>query len=346
MSVALDHVDYLYPNSTNGVRHIDLSIAAGELVAVIGPSGCGKTTLLRLLAGFLTPTRGRVLIEGQDATMRPTRERELGIVFQNYALFPHMSVLENIAYPLKLRKHPRDEQKKRAQQALDMVGLTDYADQLPRQLSGGQQQRVALARALVFQPRALLLDEPLSALDASLRIEMRDEIRRLQREHQIATLHITHDQEEALSMADRIVVMAQGRILQIGTPHEIYYQPATRFVASFVGHANLWFGQIIDATHVDTPLGVLECQRTALPVGSSVSVLVRPERIVLNNETAVRPNAFQGRVERDRYLGALRRFDLIVPGGMLCIECPAMQQSNHVFIPPEAVQLIASDSSQ
>ena len=225
--IEMEGVTFTYPGGNAGVRDIDLTIAAGELLAVIGPSGCGKSTLLRLIAGFLEPDAGTIRIGGRDMSGVSARERNLGIVFQNYALFPHMTALDNAAYPLKVRSIASAERRERAREVLQAVGLAGFIDRLPSGLSGGQQQRVALARALVFRPRALLLDEPLSALDAALRIEMRDEIRRIQREFQIATLHITHDQQEALSMADRVAVMRQGRIVQIAPPRELYERPAT-----------------------------------------------------------------------------------------------------------------------
>jgi putative spermidine/putrescine transport system ATP-binding protein len=218
MSVTLDQVRFAYPGSGAGVRDISLEIREGELLAVIGPSGCGKSTILKLIAGFLMPQSGRLTIAGEDMAHVPPRKRDLGIVFQNYALFPHMTLAENVGYALKMRQVAAKEAGERVREALGMVGLGHLADRRPRSLSGGQQQRVALARALVFRPRALLLDEPLSALDATLRGEMRDEIARLQRLHGIATLHITHDQEEALSMAHRVAVMREGRILQVDTP--------------------------------------------------------------------------------------------------------------------------------
>ncbi|HJS32629.1 MAG TPA: ABC transporter ATP-binding protein, partial [Alphaproteobacteria bacterium] len=202
-TLILDGVAFAYTGSPFRLTDIELTVAPGELVAVIGASGCGKSTVLKLVAGFLAPHRGRVLVDDADVTAMPPRVRNLGVVFQSYALFPHMTAWENVGYPLKVRGVAAGERRQRALRMLDVVGLSDFAHRRPPELSGGQQQRVALARALVFRPRALLLDEPLSALDAALRIEMRDEIRRLQREHAIATLHITHDQEEALSMADR-----------------------------------------------------------------------------------------------------------------------------------------------
>ncbi len=231
-TILLEDVSFTYPGTNIGVHDINLGIRAGELLAVIGPSGCGKSTLLKIIAGFVQPSRGRVIIAGKDAAGIPPRERNIGIVFQSYSLFPHMTALENVAYPLKLRGPPAAARQAMARDILGRVGLKDQAGKLPAQLSGGQQQRVALARALVFDPQALLLDEPLSALDAALRVEMRDEVRRLQRLHKIATMHITHDQEEALSMADRVAVMRDGRLVQVDAPKALYARPANRDIAA------------------------------------------------------------------------------------------------------------------
>ncbi len=343
MSVTLDQVSFAYPGGGAGVRDITLEIREGELLAVIGPSGCGKSTILKLIAGFLMPQSGRITIGGEDMTHVPPRKRDLGIVFQNYALFPHMTLVENVGYALKLRQVPAVEASERVREALGMVGLGHLADRLPRSLSGGQQQRVALARALVFRPRALLLDEPLSALDATLRGEMRDEIARLQQLHGIATLHITHDQEEALSMAHRVAVMRDGRILQVDTPEGLYARPANRAVAAFVGQANLFDGEVLDAVTVRTPIGDLACGAHAFPRGAAVAVLIRPEAI-RPADHAEGPNRFAGSVTRDRFLGALRRFDFTLQSGQRL----ALETESHIAppgaieLPPAAVQVIAT----
>ncbi len=341
MSFSLDNVSFTYPGTSVGVSQIDLTIADGELVAVIGPSGCGKTTVLKLVAGFLTPDSGRVMFDGVDGTTLPTRQRDLGIVFQNYALFPHMTALDNIAYPLKLRDVSRQERTTRAQQSLEMVGLAAAGHKRPGAMSGGQQQRIALARALIFQPRALLLDEPLSALDAAKRVEMRDEIRRLQQLHGIATLHITHDQEEALSLADRVVVMAQGRILQAATPRELYNRPVNRTVAAFVGQANLFDGTARSATCVETPLGALTCAPHSFPVGAAITMLMRPERFRIG-AASDGLNTFEGTVMQDRFLGSIRRFDLETQGGSrILVETAEAGDPKQIHIRPEDVQVIA-----
>ena len=340
-TLALEDVAFAYPGSGFRIDGLDLTVAPGELVAVIGASGSGKSTVLKLAAGFLAPARGRVVIDGADVTGAPPRLRELGVVFQAYALFPHMTALDNVAYPLKVRGLDRRARREQAMRMLALVGLETLAGRRPDQLSGGQQQRVALARALVFRPRALLLDEPLSALDAALRGEMRDEIRRLQREHAIATLHVTHDQEEALSMADRVVVMREGRIEQAGTPRQLYETPRTRWVASFVGRANLWDGVVRDAAAVETPIGLLRAGPLRLPPGTRVTVLVRPEfvRIGAAPDGA---NTFQGRVARDRFLGATRRYDLQVAGGTIIGETSEAAAVDVVHVPSDRVQVITN----
>jgi putative spermidine/putrescine transport system ATP-binding protein len=287
-----------------------------------------------------------VLLEGRDATTLPPRRRELGIVFQAYALFPHMTALENVAWPLALRGMARAERRRRAGEMLERVGLSAQAGQRPGALSGGQQQRVALARALVFGPKALLLDEPLSALDASLRLSMRDEIRRLQQESGIATLHITHDQEEALSIADRVAVMRDGRILQCATPRELYARPASRSVAGFVGHANLWAARVVDEGTLHTPLGALRAAARGFAPGSTVAALVRPER-VRPGPAPDGANQFAGRVARDRFLGSFRRIDLALPGGTVVLEAAAdalpEAASLTIHILPDAVQVLPAD---
>ena len=220
------------------VDDISLDIEQGKLTTLLGPSGCGKTTSLRMLAGFSKPTAGQILIEGEDCTRLPPEKRGLGMVFQQYALFPHMTVRDNVGYGLKLRKVPAAERRKRADEALELVGLTAHADKRPRQMSGGQQQRVALARAIAIRPRLLLLDEPLSALDARLRVEMRAELRRIQAETGLCVVLVTHDQDEALELSDQMVVMRAGRIEQAGTPQAVFSAPASRFVAEFLGYEN------------------------------------------------------------------------------------------------------------
>ncbi|MBB3809375.1 ABC transporter ATP-binding protein [Pseudochelatococcus contaminans] len=341
MSLTYDNVSFIYPGSTAGVFDIALDIARGELVAVIGASGSGKSTILKLLAGFMQPDAGRILVEGQDVGPLAPEDRRLGVVFQNYALFPHMRLWENITYPLKVRGIRRAERRARAQEMLARVGMEGRGDDWPTAISGGQQQRVALARALIFEPRGLLLDEPLSALDAGLRTSMRDEIRRVQRAAGIATLLVTHDQEEALSIADRIVVMHDGRIIQTGTPQELYETPVNAQVAAFVGQSNLWPGTVEQTGRVRTPIGTLACPTEGYAPGAAVTVLVRPERILpAEPEQPPRVNDFRGTVVADRYLGPVRRIDLSVDGGLIRLETHARGAVGRVSIPAEAVRLL------
>src|ERR1700728_97113 len=238
--------------------NVSLKIGRGEFMTLLGPSGCGKTTLLKLAAGFLGPDSGTVAIDGQCVNDVPTYKREIGMMFQNYALFPHMSVAENIAYGLKTRHVPRGEIRRRTADALALVKLTGMEDRKPRQLSGGQQQRVALARALVINPTVLLLDEPFSALDKNLRASMQVELREIQRKLNVTTIFVTHDQGEALSLSDRVAVMSEGRVRQLGTPQQIYRQPCDRFVASFVGDTNVLRGRLegIESTSAVIAVGI------------------------------------------------------------------------------------------
>jgi putative spermidine/putrescine transport system ATP-binding protein len=346
MTIALDHVSFSYGPGGAGIGDLSLAIGEGELMAMIGPSGCGKSTVLKLIAGFLAPSAGAITIAGQPMGAIAPKDRDLGVVFQSYALFPHMTLAENVGYPLKLRRISPAEAGRRVAEALSMVGLSALADRLPRSLSGGQQQRVALARALVFRPRALLLDEPLSALDAAMRAEMRDEIRRLQRHHGIATLHITHDQEEALSMADRVAVMRAGALLQVAPPRELYRRPASHDVAAFVGHANLFQGTVLDRRTVRVDWGDLACAPHEFVPGAAVGVLIRPEAIVPRERCGESDRAgtlYPGVVLRDRFLGSLRRLDIALERGPTLLVETAHDdiQPTHVELPPDAVQVIA-----
>jgi len=265
---------------TRALDGLSIEMAPGELVALLGPSGCGKTTALRIVAGFETADTGSVLIDGRDISSVPAARRDMGMVFQSYSLFPNMSALDNVAFGLRMRKIGTDERRKRAAGLLDMVGLAPQAAQYPHQLSGGQQQRVALARALAIQPRVLLLDEPLSALDAKVRLQLREQIRLLQQQLGTTTLFVTHDQEEALSMADRVGVMSQGRLEQIAAPDELYTNPATAFVAEFVGVMNRIPGELRGGGMV-TALGRAVPVRGRAPDETAVDVLVRPEGLTM-----------------------------------------------------------------
>lgn len=274
----LDGVSKRY-GDFHAVRDVSLEVADGEFVVLLGPSGCGKTTTLRMIAGFIAPTAGAISLGGRDVTALPPWNRNAGLVFQNYALFPHLSVAENVAFGLEMRKLPKTDIGVRVVEALRLVRLDHLAERLPRQLSGGQQQRVALARALAIRPDVLLLDEPLSNLDAKLRVEVRVEIRELQRQLGLTTVMVTHDQEEALTMADRLVVMNEGSVRQIGTQREIYEAPADRFVAGFVGRSAFVSG-VIEAPGRFRSKGGLDIRVAKAPSGNAVLAL-RPERVQL-----------------------------------------------------------------
>jgi len=283
--------------------HISLDIADGEFVVLLGPSGCGKTTTLRIVAGFVEPTSGTVHIGERDITSLPPWRRNVGLVFQNYALFPHMTVAENVAFGLEMRRIPKPAMAQKVAEALRLVRLDHFGDRLPRQLSGGQQQRVALARALAFHPDVLLLDEPLSNLDAKLRQEVRIEIRELQRKLGLTTVMVTHDQEEALTMADRLVVMSEGRIRQIGSQQDLYERPSEKFVADFVGRSTFIEGRMDGPGRFISAGGlIIACEAN----GSGTACLaLRPERLVLGTISASpMDNSFPGAVEFISYLGS------------------------------------------
>jgi spermidine/putrescine ABC transporter ATP-binding subunit len=289
--------------TVRAVDGLDLAVHEGEFVALLGPSGCGKTTTLNLVAGFVEPTAGRILIDGEDVTGRPAHLRGLGVVFQSYALFPHLSVRENVAFGLRERRVPAAEIGRRVDDALELVRLDRHGRQRPAELSGGMQQRVALARALVYRPRVLLLDEPLAALDKKLREEMRVELRAIQRSVGITTVFVTHDQAEALGLADRIAVLNHGRIEQLGAPREIYERPATRFVADFIGASTVLRGHVVAADRVTVAAGTLRVAGgRAWPAGADVELAIRPERVRL----AAGPgdNVLDARVEGLVYQGA------------------------------------------
>ncbi len=290
------------------VEDFNLEVEKGEFISFLGPSGCGKTTTLRMIAGFELPTSGEVVLDGENITYKAPNERNVGMVFQSYALFPNMTVAQNIGFGLQVRKTPADEIQTMVKEMLGLIHLEKHAEKYPYQLSGGQQQRVALARALAINPRVLLLDEPLSALDAKIRVELRQEIRRIQQKMGITTIYVTHDQEEALSLSDRIVVMSQGHMEQVGTPAEIYNRPTTEFVASFVGQLNL-----LPVSEVDLKNGVCKLNGQLVRFDHS-----EPRQISDKPRLAIRPEEFQfgqtegrnliqGRVEVVMFLGAVVR---------------------------------------
>ncbi|MGE0424257.1 MAG: ABC transporter ATP-binding protein [Reyranellaceae bacterium] len=288
----------------HAVRDVNLQVADGEFLVLLGPSGCGKTTTLRMVAGFIEPTAGHVRLDGNDVTELPPWRRNAGMVFQSYALFPHLSVAQNVAFGLEMRKLPRADVAKRVEEALALVRLSGFDARLPRQLSGGQQQRVALARALAIRPDVLLLDEPLSNLDAKLRQEVRVEIRELQRQLGLTAVMVTHDQEEALTMADRLVVMNEGSVCQVGTQRELYETPADRFVAGFVGRSTFLAGRIEAPGRFRTEGGLALACSGGTP--GPASLALRPERLEIAAESlSGLDNRLPGTVEFVSYLGAL-----------------------------------------
>jgi putative spermidine/putrescine transport system ATP-binding protein len=297
------------------VDGFDLGVQRGEFISFLGPSGCGKTTVLRMVAGFEHPTTGHILIEGSDVTDLPPSQRRIGMVFQAYALFPNMSVADNIAFGLKVAGEPKAAAARRVAEMLELIGLEKLGARFPFELSGGQQQRVALARALAPRPRMLLLDEPLSALDAKIRLSLRSQIREIQRELGITTIFVTHDQEEALSISDRIVVMNAGVAEQVGTPFDIYNAPATRFVAGFVGTLNMLQAQVDDVAAGTVLLGGKAIKLNQLPPhaspGEKLTLAVRPEAVSLVNGHA--PDVvLEGRVAEVSFLGAVIRIKIAV----------------------------------
>ncbi|MCE9616234.1 MAG: ABC transporter ATP-binding protein [Lentisphaerae bacterium] len=307
---------------TRAVDAVSLRIEPGELFFLLGPSGCGKTTLLRCLAGFYTPDEGAIRIGERDVTRLAPHVRDTGMVFQSYALWPHLTVQQNVAFGLEMRKLGREEIDRRVGQALELVRMADRARHKPNQLSGGQQQRVALARALVIRPQCLLLDEPLSNLDAKLRLEMRGEIRRICKESGLTALYVTHDQKEALSIADRLAVMESGQLRQLGTPREVYLRPASRFVATFIGETNCLEGRVTGRAagrmQIQTSVGQLESAASplpSLPDGAPVVVSIRPEVIQFSAPPAGSLNVLHGLVHDSMYLGevAQHQIQLAVP---------------------------------
>ena len=305
--------------AVNVIKGVDLEIKQGEFVVFVGPSGCGKSTLLRLIAGLEMATAGSIVLEGRDITNQPSSKRDLAMVFQSYAIFPHLNVFENIAYGLNVQRLPKDVIERRVGKVLELVHLEGYGQRAPTQLSGGQQQRVALARALVMEPKVLLMDEPLSNLDAKLREEMRTEIRRIQKELNITSVYVTHDQIEAMTLSDRIVVMNLGLIEQIGTPMEMYRYPASRFVANFIGRANFVDGVIQEhsqrALTVKTLGEVVRLKdvvRTFKPE-EAVTLIVRPEMVRVKKSG----EHFKGIVRRAVYLGDVCEYDVEISGQVI-----------------------------
>jgi putative spermidine/putrescine transport system ATP-binding protein len=317
---------------------MSLEIAPGELVALLGPSGCGKTTALRIVAGFETADTGEVLIDGRDVSGMPAAKRDMGMVFQSYSLFPNMSALDNVGFGLRMRKATGTVRRQKAGELLEMVGLSAQAGQFPHQLSGGQQQRVALARALAVEPRVLLLDEPLSALDAKVRLQLREQIRTLQQRLGTTTLFVTHDQEEALSMADRVGVMRAGKLEQVAAPDELYDRPATAFVAEFVGTMNRLPGSLGSDGRTVTVLGSTVPVQEGGPASGPVAVLVRPE-----NLTVAPAEGGNGIVFLRTFLGATSRITVLLSGDLqVLVDVPSTHAA--AMTPGASVQVgIGSD---
>lgn len=309
------------------LRGLALTIAPGELVALLGPSGCGKTTALRIVAGLEQADGGRVVIAGDDVTSRPANKRDVGMVFQAYSLFPHMTAMQNVSFGLYLRKVNSSESRRRAGEMLELVGLSAYADRYGHQLSGGQQQRVALARALAIQPKVLLLDEPLSALDAKVRSRLRDEIRRVQLEIGITALFVTHDQEEALAIADRVGVMNKGRLEQLAAPTTVYSRPATPFVAEFVGLTNRLDG-VVHGGEVEVRGTRLPLVQPDVPDGPAVA-LVRPEAVALAGDSDADTGPLTGTVIAVAFLGAMSRVTVDLGGTTVLAQLPTSEAAAH-----------------
>lgn len=313
VSISLDGITKLF-DEVVAVDHVTLQVPHGELFTILGPSGCGKSTLLRVVAGFEFPDEGRVLFDGTDITTRPPYKRNTGMVFQNYALWNHMTVYDNVAYGLKVRKVSKRETRESVKAVLELVGLEGLENRTPLQLSGGQQQRVALARALVIHPQVLLLDEPLSNLDAKLRLEVRAELRKLIERLRLTALYVTHDQEEAMSISDHVAVMNKGALQQVGTPRDIYMHPETPFVADFIGQSTFFDGKVLevkDRVLVDTELGfplkgIPSTRAILLNPGEKVVVSIRPENFTLSRPSTD-CNAIRCRVEYLAYLGSTQR---------------------------------------
>ena len=336
------------------VAGVDLDIAQGELVVLLGPSGCGKTTTLRMIAGFVPPTAGEIRLGGRDITWQPPWKRNTGLVFQSYALFPHLTVAENVSFGLRMRKLPQDRIGAKVAEVLRLVRLEGLTGRLPRELSGGQQQRVALARALVIEPDILLLDEPLSNLDAKLRHDVRVEIRELQKKLGLTTVMVTHDQEEALTMADRLVVMSNGEVQQVGSQRELYESPANAFVAGFVGRTNFLHGRVEAPGVFRSESGLrIRCHDAAASSGRTLAL--RPERLSLARApVAAADNCFPGTVEFASYLGGILEYHVrLTPQDRLMVQAPntladsafAVGEAVHLHWSAEASLVLADDGS-
>jgi putative spermidine/putrescine transport system ATP-binding protein len=334
------------------IEEVDIALEGGEFLSLLGPSGCGKTTALRIVAGFERPTSGQVVVEGKDLTHVQPNRRDMGMVFQAYSLFPNMNAQDNVEFGLRVRGTPTGERKKKVAELIELVGLSEAAKRYPHQLSGGMQQRVALARALAIEPRVLLLDEPLSALDALVRVQLREEIRRLQTQLGITTLYVTHDQEEALSISDRVAVLSKGRVEQIGVPAEIYNEPSTPFVAAFIGTMNRLEATVMDDGEVDfqgTRLRVESAR--GRPSGERVLVLVRPETLTV--EQSENGTGLGGQVVGQIFLGATTRVKVEASGQELSADVPSTRAASlpvgarvSATFPPESARVLTLEQKR
>ncbi len=319
-SVEFQSVTKRYGTEVTAVDNVSLKVDAGELVTLLGPSGCGKTTTLRMIAGLEMASEGRILIGGSDVTRLPATDRDVSMVFQSYALFPHMTVLENVCYGLRASGKNKKQSIERAEYGLDLVGLAGYGSRLPSELSGGQQQRVAVARALVLEPQVLLFDEPLSNLDAKLRRQVRDDIREIQQRLSLTVVYVTHDQEEALAVSDRIIVMKNAMIAQVGSPRELYEQPASEFVADFIGEANIID---VDITAVNQGIATVQVGEVMLNLDSrglepgSAKLAVRPNRIFIDSRNTANAAVLPGVVEKATYVGDRIEYKIGTEQGVL-----------------------------
>lgn len=315
-------------NKVTAVENVSLNIEKGEFLFLLGPSGCGKTTTLRMIGGMEEPTTGMVRIQGKDMSNVPPEKRDTSTVFQNWALFPHKTVSENVGFGLVMRKTPKATIKQEVETYLEMVGLAEYRDRYPSQLSGGQKQRVALARALIVKPAVLLLDEPLSALDLKLRHQMRFEIKQIQKKLKVTAIYVTHDQTEALAMADRIVIMNKGRIEQIGTPTQVYFNPTTKFVSNFIGEMNFLPGKVVAQNNHSATVAISETCRIDVasprpqPLNAQVMIGIRPEKIFVKREPSPSKECIllEGKLEEITFLGQLLRFHVAFNGKLMIVD--------------------------
>jgi iron(III) transport system ATP-binding protein len=344
VTLELSNVSKIFQKDRELVRAVDdvsMTVAPGEMVTFLGPSGCGKTTTLRMVAGFEIPSGGTITIDGQDVTNVPVNRRDIGFVFQNYALFPHMSVFENVAYGLRVKRDREGDIRRKVLEGLDLVGLTKAENRFPNQLSGGEQQRVALARVLVLQPRVLLMDEPLSNLDAKLRIHMRTEIRRIQKHLDITCLYVTHDQGEALTMSDRIMVMNRGKVEQIGAPLEIYSDPSSLFVADFIGQANIVHGEVlsVDGRMISVSLGgltvpVRAVKNASFAPGDEAAVVVRPENLLPSAGEGIK-----GIVLTATFLGGRMEYEVVLESGQTVLSFDPFLPGKRMWAEGESLSL-------